>query len=121
MRFVIILIVSLLSMVLPNALGKDFHLNLVRYSAKAYPVLIKLDVGSIFSVSLKSNPTTGYTWATYDQDLEKSGLLNVLKYLDQEYKQNPNPRGLLGVGGVSKLRFEVIGEGKGPLHLFYAQ
>ena len=69
-----------------SAVGKDLHLNLVRYLSKTYPVTVKLNVGSIFSVSLKSNPTTGYSWAVYDQDLEKSGLLKVLKYLDQDYK-----------------------------------
>lgn len=66
-------------------LAKDLHLNLARYTAKSYPVTVKLDVGSIFSVSLRSNPTTGYSWATYDEDLKKSGLLKVIKYLDQEY------------------------------------
>ena len=47
---------------------------------------MKLDVGSIFSVSLKSNPTTGYSWSTVEKDLEDFGLLNVIEYLDQEYK-----------------------------------
>ena len=93
----------------------------MRYTGKTYPVTVKLDVGSIFSVSLKSNPTTGYSWSTVDKDMEDCGLLNVIQYLDQEYKENPNPRGLLGVGGVTKMRFKIIGAGKGPLHLFYAQ
>lgn len=50
----------------------------MRYTAKTYPVTVKLDVGSIFSVSLKSNPTTGYSWSTMDKDLEDCGLLNVI-------------------------------------------
>ena len=120
MRFVICYYITL-SLLLAMVLGKDFHLNLARYTAKSYPLTVLLDVGSIFSVSLQSNPTTGYSWATYEEDLKDSGLLNVIEYLDEEYTQNPHSRIILGRGGVTKLRFKIIGVGKGMLNLFYAQ
>jgi predicted secreted protein len=83
--------------------------------AKQNGKTVTLDRGDYLLVSLKGNATTGYAWRV--ASVNKS----VLKPLGVRYVPNPNPEGLLGVGGVYKLRFKAIAKGRTTLRLVYAQ
>eukprot|EP00472_Partenskyella_glossopodia_P003771 CAMPEP_0197523034 /NCGR_PEP_ID=MMETSP1318-20131121/8053_1 /TAXON_ID=552666 /ORGANISM="Partenskyella glossopodia, Strain RCC365" /LENGTH=141 /DNA_ID=CAMNT_0043075599 /DNA_START=53 /DNA_END=478 /DNA_ORIENTATION=+ len=51
-------------------------------------------------VSLKGNPTTGFRW------LPKVENPSLVKTVELEYQGDPNPSGMMGVGGT--FRFRVI-------------
>jgi inhibitor of cysteine peptidase len=73
---------------------------------------VTVDVGQEFDVTLKANPTTGYTWAvaepTDEQIIRQRG----------EIEFEPESEAL-GAGGVQIIRFEVVGAGQTTLKLIY--
>ena len=102
--------------------GTDVKLDLATHTGVQYTTEVKVDKGYNFSVSLKSNPSTGYSWVVSTQDLQKSGLGNVLTYLGSEYVHgSTNGTVMAGSSGVQTLTFEVSGIGSGNLNLYYAQ
>ena len=83
--------------------------------------IIHLKVGQKLYVKLKENGTTGYTWIVFKEFLQIFGLLDVLTLTKSFYEEDPNPLGLLGVGGERTLEFTAIGKGSGDLFLVYDQ
>ena len=74
---------------------------------------IQCAVGEKFSVTLASNPTTGYQWDVAEADE------SVLKLLRTEYTAD-RPR-MIGSGGMETFTFEVVGRGETTLTLVYHQ
>ena len=103
-------------------IGADVKLDLSTHAGIQYSTEVKVDKGYNFSVSLKSNPSTGYSWVVSTQDLQNSGIGNVLTYLGSEFVQgSSNGTIMAGNSGVQSLTFEVSCIGSGNLNLFYAQ
>jgi inhibitor of cysteine peptidase len=74
--------------------------------------IIGVSVRQEFVIALDSNITTGYSWQiSYDQ--------NMLELVEKTYEQNPNPRGLVGVGGVEYFRFKALNIGETEITFVY--
>lgn len=73
---------------------------------------INVTAGEQFSVTLASNPTTGYKW-----DLAKPLDEKVVKFVANEYVR-PTPQ-LIGAGGNEVWTFKAAGEGKTGIALKY--
>jgi inhibitor of cysteine peptidase len=70
--------------------------------------------GDTLTLTLVSNPTTGYSWQVLEIDnavLVQDG--------DPEYRQSPGAEGLVGAGGTETFRFKAIGSGETSLELGY--
>lgn len=76
---------------------------------------VDLHAGQILTVSLESNPTTGYLWqvARYDD-----AILHQLG--EAEFKQG-GEEGLVGAGGIETFRFETVRTGETSLELMYVR
>jgi len=73
------------------------------------PESVAVDVGTIFKISLDSNPTTGYSWsAEVDPDF--------LKVTDDTYKSESN---LIGAGGVQTIEFKALKTGQTKITMKY--
>jgi predicted secreted protein len=71
---------------------------------------IKVDLGKPFVVKLKSNPTTGYSWATV-------GSTGTVKFLDSKYA--PPKGNAAGAPGEQLLTFRATRPGSTKLNLRY--
>ena len=70
---------------------------------------IETRVGEVVSVSLESNPSTGYRWtAKFDP--------KFLKLVKQEYVSGSS---MVGAGGTERLDFEALATGTTTLHMVY--
>ena len=76
---------------------------------------MQLRTGQNLTVSLPSNPTTGYRWAIQDS----AG--GVLRSLGPEVYSSSDNGQLLGSGGQSTWRFLAFAAGNGRLRLTYQQ
>jgi acetyl esterase/lipase/predicted secreted protein len=74
---------------------------------------IKAAAGDTINLSLKGNPTTGYSWSI----AKAAG--NSVKCGKLEYKQRPAPEGMAGVGGHYSLVMKVVGKGGFSITLHY--
>lgn len=72
---------------------------------------LQLKTGQNLTLTLPSNPTTGYRWAIQDS----AG--GVLRSLSPEVYSNPEDSGLVGAGGQSTWRFKAFAPGTGRLRL----
>jgi len=70
--------------------------------------------GDTLTLTLDSNPTTGYSWQVMKID---NGIL--VRNGDPEYKQVAGSEGLVGAGGTEKFHFDVVGTGTTTLELGY--
>lgn len=73
---------------------------------------VRVGVGQVLELELKSNPTTGYSWQ----------LVEVPEFLVSEGPAvftSGAEADVVGAGGTEILRFEVTGEGNGVLLLEY--
>jgi inhibitor of cysteine peptidase len=68
------------------------------------------------TVTLESNPTTGYSWQVMEID---NAIL--VQEGDPEYKQASGTSGLVGAGGTETFRFKAVGTGETTLSLGYAR
>ena len=75
---------------------------------------IAVQSGQFVTVTLDSNPTTGYSWQVMEID---NAVL--LQDGDPEYKQSPGSEGLVGTGGTETFRFKAVGTGETTLGLGY--
>jgi len=75
---------------------------------------ITVQTGDIVTVTLVSNPTTGYSWQVMLID-------NSILIQDggPEYKESPDAEGLVGTGGTETFRFKAIRAGETSLELGY--
>lgn len=77
---------------------------------------LKVKVGDVIRVKLKSNRTTGYSWALTGKTDAK-----VLKSGEVEYKVDEHPAGMVGVGGNDFCTFTALTPGKTEIALGYAR
>jgi inhibitor of cysteine peptidase len=75
---------------------------------------ITVKPGDVITLTLNSNPTTGYSWHVMEIDnaiLAQQG--------DPEYKQASGTEGLVGAGGTETFHFKASGAGSVTLKLGY--
>lgn len=75
---------------------------------------ITVKSGDVITLTLNSNPTTGYSWQVMEID---NAVL--VQQGDPEYKQASGTEGLVGAGGMETFRFETVGAGETMLELGY--
>jgi inhibitor of cysteine peptidase len=70
--------------------------------------------GEVMTVTLVSNPTTGYSWQVMEID-------NAILVQDgePEYKQSSSTEGLVGAGSTETFIFKAVGSGETMLGLGY--
>jgi len=93
----------------------DAQIN-ITYSAPAgTPIPVTVPTGATFTVTLASNPTTGYSWK-----LDGSLNAKILKSEGGKYiaPAQTNPP-MVGVGGREVWTFKAIGPGKQTVTLIY--
>ncbi len=78
---------------------------------------LKIKVGDVIRVKLKSNRTTGYSWALVSGKTDAK----VLKSGEVEYKVDEHPAGMVGVGGNDFCTFTALAPGKTEISLGYAR
>jgi len=103
--YTIILFVSILSILCTPAT--------IQKSEKDSGSNLKMNRGDTLEVVLKANPTTGYRWEVASVDSA------ILKSTSTVYKPNKVPRGIVGSGGKSILRFRATKKGETDLKLIY--
>jgi inhibitor of cysteine peptidase len=69
---------------------------------------INAGIGAIFTIQLKSNPTTGYDW-------EYASTNGAVQLLEKTYEADNT--GVIGSGGTDSFKFKV--EGKGNTSLIF--
>ncbi|UTL82214.1 protease inhibitor I42 family protein [Pseudomonas putida] len=74
-----------------------------------------LQVGQPLTLTLPSNPSTGYRW------LVQNPASNILRSLGPEVYSAPEEAGIVGSAGMSTWRFEARAAGEGHLVLGYQQ
>lgn len=74
-----------------------------------------LQVGQPLTLTLPSNPSTGYRW------LVQNPASNILRSLGPEVYSAPEEAGIVGSAGMSTWRFEARAAGEGHLVLVYQQ
>ena len=77
---------------------------------------VKVKVGDSVTISLKGNPTTGYSWRTAKldgQSIEQSG--------DPKYTVDAHQSGMVGVGGKFVFSFKATKSGKTQISLEYVR
>ena len=77
---------------------------------------VKVAAGGIVTLSLKSNPTTGFSWNKADK-VDQS----ILKLEKNDYLQNPHPNGMVGVGGTTVIVYRALKAGTAKIDLTYMQ
>lgn len=75
----------------------------------------RLQVGQPLTLTLPSNPTTGYRW------LVQNPASSILRSLGPEVYSAPEEAGIVGNAGLSTWRFEARAAGEGHLVLVYHQ
>ncbi len=75
---------------------------------------ITVKSGDLVTLTLVSNPTTGYSWQVMEID-----SVILIQDGEPEYKQSPGSEGLVGAGGTETFRFKAVGSGKTTLNLGY--
>ena len=78
---------------------------------------LKVKVGDVIRIKLKSNRTTGYSWALVSGKTDAK----VLKAGEIEYAVDEHPAGMVGVGGNDFCTFTALAPGKTDISLGYAR
>ncbi|NSW85179.1 MAG: protease inhibitor I42 family protein [Syntrophobacteraceae bacterium] len=73
---------------------------------------VRLQVGEEFTITLESNPTTGYGW-----QLTGKPNPDVVRHVSNEFKGSET--GMLGAGGMEWWKFRTVGQGKTVLSFEY--
>ena len=74
---------------------------------------IDVEVGSEFTITVKSNPTTGFIWSYEASDS------TTLHLKSKRYIADPNPNKVSGMGGVKEWVFVADKKGKAQLVFNY--
>lgn len=77
---------------------------------------VSLEDGERFRLKLDSNPTTGYRWFILPGWNDR-----FIDLIEDEYKSDANPLGMVGVGGTQIYTFKARAAGKTDLKLIYAR
>lgn len=75
---------------------------------------ISKPASSEISVTLLSNPTTGYSWSAEVEDE------NIATYIGSDYDA-PNTEGIVGAGGAETLHFRTVNPGTTNVKLIYSR
>ncbi|MEM8616408.1 MAG: protease inhibitor I42 family protein [Pseudomonadota bacterium] len=75
--------------------------------------VVTLRKGDAFALKLAANATTGYMWRLVDIDA------STLSKRSEDYRTDPSPPGLVGVGGHVEFIFDTVGERRSDLVLSY--
>ena len=78
---------------------------------------VTVKAGDTVQVKLRSNRTTGYSWA----EIKDKTDAKVLKSDGGNYEVNAHPEGMVGVGGVETFTFTAVAPGKTEIALGYAR
>jgi inhibitor of cysteine peptidase len=76
---------------------------------------LSLYPGQELTLSLRSNPSTGFRWEV------KEAASGVLKSLGPEVYSHPEDAGLVGSAGQSTWRYKALNPGSGRLLMIYQQ
>ena len=104
-------LIPLLSLTLLAACAQQPAHNVIVEEQSDCPM--QLHTGQNLTLTLPSNPTTGYRWAIQDS----AG--GVLRSLGPEVYKSADSGQLLGSGGQSTWRFQAFAPGTGRLRLTY--
>ena len=77
---------------------------------------VSLRPGERVTISLASNPTTGYSWQVVAID---EALLEMVA--EPEYQPEAKAEGLVGAGGTESFLFQALAPGEATLTLGYAR
>jgi inhibitor of cysteine peptidase len=75
---------------------------------------VKVRKGQTFTLTLRSNPTTGYIW-----QLGKPPEDGVIQFIDNQYRGDKS--GLVGAGGREIWTFKAVGTGETTIDLKYVR
>ena len=78
---------------------------------------VTVKAGDTVQVKLRSNRTTGYSWA----EIKDKTDAKILKSDGGNYEVNAHPEGMVGVGGVETFTFTAVAPGKTEIALGYAR
>ncbi len=76
----------------------------------------EVDKNEIFEISLKSNPTTGYSWKWI-----KEGTSKIFDSVSSTYNQDKSEPNMVGVGGIEIWKFKGNETGVDTLKLEYCR
>ena len=88
----------------------------VRVNDGDYGKTVKVAVDGTVTLTLESNPTTGFSWIGVDK-ADK----DILKLERNDYKEKDHPAGMLGVGGRNTIVYRALKKGKAKIELTYMQ
>lgn len=71
--------------------------------------------GTVFSIAVFENPTTGYLWSSS----LSSGSEPTVALVSTNYVQDPAPDGMVGVGGTRYFTFQALDSGRAVITLLY--
>ena len=89
---------------------------------------VEASIGDVVEISLEANPTTGFSW-----ELSNPPETAIVRFLGGDYESRGDtaevdegedgdaPAPVIGVGGVQRLRFQVVGAGATTVQLRYVQ
>ena len=77
---------------------------------------VQVGLGGTVTLTLESNPTTGFSWNKVE-DVDKS----ILKLEKNDYKQKSSPAGMVGVGGRNTIVYRALKAGTAKIDLIYMQ
>ena len=101
------------SLALLSACAQQPRQNINLEKTADCPVQLRND--QTLTLTLPSNPTTGYRW------LLQNPAASILRSLGPEVYSNPEDTGLVGSAGQSVWRFQAKAAGEGHLILVYQQ
>lgn len=76
--------------------------------------IIETSAGRTFTVKLKANPTTGYSW-----QIEKPVNRNFLRLMSSTYQREE--KNLTGSGGTELWKFKAVSKGRTKISMIYVR
>jgi predicted secreted protein len=86
--------------------------------AQDTPWNISAKMGSTFTIKIRGNPTTGYSWFLENRTNLNTSLiqaLNLSEHGSADYVTDPSEPGMVGVGGYYYFRFSALAAGDAQL------
>lgn len=77
---------------------------------------VHVNAGQTFKLTLKSNPTTGYSW-----DLTSPLDESIIRFVGKEYQPDKSAIKLVGAGGVEIWTFKAVGKGEALIDMKYVR
>jgi len=83
--------------------------------------VVQLREGNELVVTLRGNPSTGFTWSRIDSSEQPPVLVTVLQPSGSSFAYTPEPSGLMGAPGNFTFLFQAVQVGCARLKLGYAR